>query len=280
MSETTNTPNLPDPKKADAAAPEHATTEHVSTTPTAPAATTPTTTTTTATPKPRSRKRTALVAGGSVLAALLLAGGGVAVGAAIADEQDDDGDEMSSASAADADDERDDAGDQDDAAGSDDAAGQTDDADDLGSAAVAAGLGAASAADLVEIVDAAASEAEGTAVGMDAGADGSWDVEFRTGAGDETEVRVASDGTAKVVSTEAADDDDAGEPAPQGALDAATLKALVTAALGEVDGRIVDVEIDDDTTSPYDVSVLTGEGRTVDIALDADFAVVTAGAED
>ena len=112
---------------------------------------------------------------------------------------------------------------------------------------------------------------------IDAGPDGSWDVEFRAASGDETEVRVASDGTAKIISTEAAD---SGDRAPQGALDAETIEELVAAALREVDGEIVELEADSDTTSPYDASVLTGDGRTVDVALDADMKVIATDTDD
>ncbi|KQM82591.1 PepSY domain-containing protein [Agromyces sp. Leaf222] len=250
MSETTNTPNPPDPKKADAATHENTKIDAAPTT--TPA-------------KPASRKRTLLIAGGSVLAVALLAGGGIAVGAAMADEHDGDDDGTTATSVADQDDE----------------GGRDDDARDDGKddTTLAAGSGATSASELSEIIAAAASEAEGTPVSLDANSDGSWDVEFRTDAGDETEVRVA-DGSAKVISTEAADADDANDPAPQGALDAATVKALVDAALGEVDGRVVELDVDDDTTSPYDVSVLTGDGRTVEVSLDADVNVVTSGTDD
>ena len=219
----------------------------------------PATTTPTAGKPPTAGKRKLLVAGGSILAALLLAGGGIAVGAAIADEADDDDRDGASASEVSEQDEDD---------------SQDDDADDTASAA---DHGTASADELIEIVDAAASEADGTAVNIDAGPDGSWDVEFRAASGDETEVRVASDGTAKVISTEAAEADDA---APEGGLDADTITALVAAALGEVDGVIVELESDGDTTSPYDVSVLTGDGRTVDVALDADLKVIATETDD
>ena len=246
MSETTNTPNQPDPIQPDAAT---------------PATNAPTTTTPTTGKPPTSDKRKLLVAGGSILAALLLAGGGIAVGSAIADEADDDDRDGASASEVSEQDEDD---------------NQDDDADDDDTAS-AADHGTTSADELSEIVDAAASEADGTAVSIDAGPDGSWDVEFRAASGEETEVRVASDGTAKVISTEAAEADDA---APEGGLDADTITALVAAALGEVDGVIVELESDDDTTSPYDVSVLTGDGRTVDIALDADLKVIATDTDD
>ena len=102
-------------------------------------------------------------------------------------------------------------------------------------------------------------------------------MQFATAAGEETEVRVDADGNAIVVATEAADQDD---QAPEGSLDAATLEALVTAALAHTDGTVIDIEIDSDTASPYDVTVLTADRTTVDIALDSDFAVVTADADD
>ncbi|TFV82635.1 hypothetical protein E4V99_12715 [Microbacterium sp. dk485] len=181
------------------------------------------------------------------MAAAVLAGGGIAIGAAIADEDDDDDRQTSMTT---------------DAPNEDD----EDAAADLGDA------GTSSADELMEIIDAAAAEAEGEPVAIDAERDGAWDVQFRTEAGEETEVRVAADGTATVISTEAADADDA---APTGSLDADTVEALVSAALAEVDGRVIDLEIDDDTTSPYSVTVVAQDGRAVDIALDAEMIVVT-----
>ena len=99
----------------------------------------------------------------------------------------------------------------------------------------------------------------------------------RDGRGDESEVRVDADGSAVVVATEAADQDD---QAPEGSLDAATVEALVAAALGHTDGTVIDIEIDSDTASPYDVTVLTADRKTVDIALDSDFNVLTADLDD
>jgi len=188
------------------------------------------------------RSRTWLIAGGAVLAAALLAGGGIAVGAAIADEMDDDDDRTSS------DDGVASAGDQ------------------------SADTGAKSVTELTEIVDAASTSAEGAAVGLEAGRNGTWDVTFVTTAGDETEVRVAPDGTAQVMSTDATGADDV---APQGVLDADTIDALVTAALAEVSGRVTEIEIDDDTASPFDISVVQANGRTVDLDLDADMKVLS-----
>lgn len=197
----------------------------------------------------RSRTRTLLFAGGGVLAAALLAGGGIAVGAAIADEMDDDDDDRASSIT------------DDDA---------RDGASVTGGGA-SADIGTTSADELNDLIEAASAEAEGEPVGIEANRDGSWDVQFETSAGDETEVRVSADGSVAVVSTDAAD---ANDSAPDSVLDAATVDALVAAALAEVDGKIVDLEIDDDPASPFDVSVLQADGVTVDIDLDADFAVL------
>ncbi|MET0780935.1 MAG: hypothetical protein ABWZ16_05395 [Microbacterium sp.] len=193
----------------------------------------------------RSRTRTWLIAGGSVLAAAVLAGGGIAVGAAIADEMDDDDDDRASASA-----EQDDDGD---------------------TAVSQADIGTESAAELNEIIAAAADSAEGDAIGIEANADGSWDVQFETGDGAETEVRVSEDGTTEVLSTNAAEADDTAPPA---VLDADTVDALVAAAMDEVSGNIADIEIDDDTASPFDISVVQSNGRTIDVELDAAMTVV------
>lgn len=200
----------------------------------------------------RSRARTLLFAGGGVLAAALLAGGGVAVGAAIADEIDDDDDDDRTSSI------------------SDDGAG--DDASGTGTGGGSADIGTTSADELNDVIETASAEAEGEPVGIEANSDGSWDVQFETTAGDETEVRVSSDGSVAVMSTDAAD---ANDSAPEGVLDAATVDALVAAALAEMDAKIIDIEIDDDVASPFDVSVLQADGVTVDIDLDADFAVLS-----
>lgn len=199
----------------------------------------------------RSRTRNLFIAGGAVLAAAALAGGGIAVGAAIADEMDDDDDDRTSASTASDDDRAD---------------------DDTPAGAQSADRGTASADELNEIIAAAAESAEGDAVGIEAEDVGSWDVQFETPAGDETEVRVTADGATEVISTGTADADDS--PA-QGVLDVQTVDALVAAALAEVDGKIIDVEIDDDTPSPFDVSVLRADGTTVELVLDADMKVVS-----
>jgi len=196
----------------------------------------------------RSRTRTLLIAGGSVLAAAVLAGGGIAVGAAIADEMDDNDDDAGSASLA-----------------------SDDDADNT-SSAEPADIGTDSAEELSEIIAAASASAEGDAVGMEADRDGSWDVSFETSAGEETEVRVTAGGSAEVVSTDAADADDT---APLGVLDTETVDALVSAAMDEVEGKITDLEIDDDPASPYDISVVQANGRILELYLDADMKVLS-----
>lgn len=244
---------------------------------TSPDATTSTTTEAVTPTDTRSRTRTFLFAGGAVVAAAVLAGGGVALGAAIADDDDDlDNASLTANSSVDA---ADDSRADDDTAASGDTASDDIASDDIANddstadGSAAAGVtGAASAAALSEIIAAAAEVADGSAVGIDAERDGSWDVSFETASGDETEVRVTTDGNASVISTEVADADD---KAPQGSLDAKTVDALVAAALAEVDGTITDLDIDDDPTSPYDISVLTRDGQSVDIELDAQMAVLS-----
>ena len=213
--------------------------------------------TSTAAPAPkRDRLRSLLIAGGAVLAAALLAGGGIAVGAAVAAEDDDD--TTSSVS-----DDRDDDS-------SDDSS--DDDSTDDSTSGDLSNLGTDSADDLVAMIEAASAAGEGEPVSIDLERDGGAEVTLAADGGAETEVRVDAAGEASVFSTESADSDDT---APQNALDAAAIAAIVDAALAEADGRIVEIEADDDGTSPWDVKVLTEAGEFVDIDLDADFAVVS-----
>ncbi|KQQ94195.1 hypothetical protein ASF62_08640 [Leifsonia sp. Leaf325] len=203
----------------------------------------------------RSRRRTLLISGGAVLAAVVLVGGGVAVGAAVADEIDDDNDATSET-----------------AQNGDNQSDESEDGDsDAADAASVAGT--ASASELLDIIETASAKAEGEPVEIETAADGSWDVQFATSAGDESEVRVDADGNAILVGTEAGDQDN---QARVGSLDTATVEALVAAALDDTDGTVIDVEIDGDTASPYDVTVLTADRKTVDIALDSDYTVLTA----
>ena len=156
--------------------------------------------------------------------------------------------------------------------GDDDRASASAEQGDDGDTAVSqADIGTESASELNEIIAAAADSAEGDAVGIEANADGSWDVQFETSDGAETEVHVTAGGTTEVLSTEAAEADDIAPPA---VLDADTGDALVAAAMDEVSGNITDIEIDDDTASPFDISVVQSNGRTIDVELDADMTVV------
>lgn len=222
-----------------------------------------------AAPERRTRARGWLIAGGAVLAGALLAGGGVAVGAAIADEAG--GDDAAAAVAEDSD---------EDTSGS--SSGQTaaDDADDADDADASDGApsdaGTTSADDLITAMDAATAAADGEPVSIELQRDGAVDVTLEAADGAETEVRVSAEGEASVVSTEPAEANDQG---PAVVLDADAIRSVVEAALAEQDGRIVEIDVDDDTTSPYEVSVVTGDRATVDVHLDADFAVVPAGSD-
>ncbi|MFS0865929.1 hypothetical protein AB3M83_01170 [Microbacterium sp. 179-B 1A2 NHS] len=232
--------------------------------------------------RPRRRGRTALLAGAGVVGAALLIGGGVAIGSALDDDDDDrvaglvadQGGDAGSTS-----DDRTEASDDDgtadqgDSTGADSGDDGVDDSGDSGDdgSALPASAGAATAAELDEIGRAAASVADGDPVSIDANRDGSWDVTLRGADGSETEVLVAADGTATVQETEPADGDDR---AATHVLDAATLEKMVSAALAEADGRIIDIDADDDNRSPFDVSVLTGDDRIVEVTLDASGAVI------
>jgi hypothetical protein len=216
-----------------------------------------------AVPAPKRRRtRSLLIAGGAVLAVAVLAGGGIAVGEAIADEADDD-DTTSSVSA-----------DRDDDPGDDDSRGDSAGADSTGGDL--SDLGTDSADDLVAMIDAASAAGEGEPVSIDLKRDGGAEVTLEAEGGAETEVRVDAPGEASVMSTESADSDDT---APQNVLDADAIAAIMDAALAEADGRIVEIEADDDSTSPWDITVLTEAGEFVEIDLDAEFAVVAAGVE-
>ncbi|WP_109211101.1 MULTISPECIES: hypothetical protein [Microbacterium] len=209
----------------------------------------------------RRRTRGLLIAGGSVLAAALLAGGGIAVGAAIADELGDGDDTSSSVSDDQDDDSRD---------------GGGDDANDDSAGGDLSNLGTDSADDVVAMVDAAAAAGEGEPVSIEFERDGSAEVTLEAADGADTEVRVDAAGEASVISTEQADADDT---APQNVLDTDAIAAIVDAALAEADGRVVEIEADDDSASPWDVTVLTGAGEFIEIGLDTEFAVVGTGTD-
>lgn len=221
-----------------------------------------------AAPERRTRARGWLIAGGAVLAGALLAGGGVAVGAAIADEAGDDDAAAAVAEDSDEDTSRSSSG---------QTAADADDADDAdASDGAPSDVGTTSADDLITAMDAATAAADGEPVSIELQRDGAVDVTLEAADGAETEVRVSAEGEASVVSTEPAESNDQGATV---VLDADAIRSLVEAALAEQDGRIVEIDVDDDTTSPYEVSVVTGDRATVDVHLDADFAVVPAGSD-
>lgn len=227
------------------------------------------------TPAKPGRKR-ALLIGGGIAAAVVLVGGGVAVGAAVSDEFGDDDDRPSIS-----DGQRPDA---DDRGGQPGQPGQDrgdDDRDDQPGApqggGPVSGIGSDSADDIVAIAEAARGAADGEVTSIDAKRDGSWEVQLTTAAGDETDVRVDADLAASVISNDPADGDD---DAPALTLTDDAIRSLVAAALDEADGMITDLDVDDDGASPYDVSVLTGDNRSIDIDFSADFAVVGTDIDD
>jgi len=219
-----------------------------------------------AAPTKPGRKR-ALLIGGGIAAAVVLVGGGVAVGAAIGDEFGDDDDRPSMSDGPRHDDDR----------GPQQGDDQNDDRSPQQGGGPVTGIGSDSADELVEIADAARGAAEGDVTSIDAKRDGTWEVTVETAAGDETEVRVDADLATTVVSTDAADGDDTG---PTLTLDEDAIRALVAAALDEAEGMITDLDVDSDEVSPYDVSVLTSDNRSIDIDLDASFAVVGTDIDD
>lgn len=222
------------------------------------------------------RKR-ALLIGGGIAAAIVLAGGGIAIGAVIGDEFDDDDRSSVSDGAHHNESTDDDASDDT----SHDNSDHDDSTDDGGASSngggPATGIGTASADELIEIADAARSAADGDVTSIDAKRDGTWEVQLTNAAGDETEVRVDEDLAASVISTDPADGDDTGASLT---LDDETIRALVTAALAEADGMIIDLDVDGDDVSPYDASVLTSDNRSIDIDFSAEFAVTGTDIDD
>jgi len=224
-----------------------------------------------AAPAPKPGRKRALLIGGGIAAAVVLAGGGVALGAAIGDDLGDDDDRPSMSDGQRHDDDRGDDRGQDDRGDdrSDDGAPQQ--------GGPVTGIGSDSADEIVEIADAARGAADGEVTSIDAKRDGTWEVTLETASGDESEVRVTADLATGIVSTDAADGDDTG---PSLTLDEATIRSLVAAALDEAEGLITDLDVDDDSVSPYDVSVLTSDNRSIDIDLDSAFAVVGTDLDD
>ncbi len=218
---------------------------------------------------PKRRGRTALIAGGAVLGAAVLVGGGIALGAALSDDDDDDAREASFVT---------DDGQGGEAGGNQNGTGTGSNGTGTGSNGGSTdSMGAASADDLIAVAEAASGVADGAVISIDANRDGSWDVQLVGDDGTETEVLVDASGNASVRETDAADGDDT---APQNVLDAATLRTMVDAALTEAEGRIIDIDADDDGRSPFDVSVLQSDRRVVDITLDLDGSVVRTEVDD
>ena len=215
-----------------------------------------------------------LLIGGGIAAAVILVGGGIAVGAAIADEHDDDRAPFSDGPRDDDQDRGDRGQGQDDRPGD----GPRDDGPGgPGAGGPVTDIGSDSADEIVEIANAARGAADGEVTSIDAKRDGSWEVQLTGSTGGETEVRVTADGTATVVSSDDEDDDDT---APTHVLDEAAIRALVAAALDEADGLLTDLDADDDTSSPYDVRVVTDDRRSIEIDFSADFAVVGTDTDD
>jgi len=197
------------------------------------------------------RRPTLWLAGGLGAAALLV--GGIGLGSAIADDGDDDDDRSLTSQPL------------------------PDDTDDADLRVTATGTspsyGATDAAALSAILASAGNESSGTPTSMEAHRNGSWSVDLEAANGDETTVLVAADGSASVVRTEAADSDDANDPAPIGKLTRPNLAAAVEAALDRTKGVILEIDVDDNPAEAYSVQVRTDRGTEIEIDLDADFAV-------
>lgn len=194
------------------------------------------------------RKPTQLIGVGLAIAALLAAG--VGVGAAVADDDEGDNDRPAASQSV-----------NDDS----DAAAPASSAD--------ATYGAEDAAAVSTILTSALKESNGTPTSMEAHRNGTWSVDFEAANGDESTVLVAPDGSASVVRTEAADADDANDAPPAGKLNEQSITAAVRAALGEADGVIVGIDLDDNPAEAYSVQVLTGNGSESEIDLSTGFDV-------
>lgn len=196
------------------------------------------------------RKPTMWVGGGLAAAALLA--GGIGLGAAVSGDDDDDEDRPIATQPV----------------------SNDSDNDEVPQAPVEdASYGAKDAASLSGVLDAAIKESKGTPTSMEANRNGSWSVDFEAANGDETTVLVAADGSASVVRTEAADGDDANDPAPAGKLNDKSIAAAVDAALAEAKGVIVGLDLDDNPNEAYSVQVLTGNNAETEIDLNTKFAI-------
>ncbi|MFJ6653494.1 hypothetical protein ACIQLJ_11925 [Microbacterium sp. NPDC091313] len=222
------------------------------------------------------RGATWAIVGGGVVAALVLVGGGAALGAALADHDD-------RPAVVDGPGQRgDDGGTQGDRQGPD-MQGDRQGPGGQGGPAQGGGpdrdggpggiTGSSDAGELTGIVAKAKSAdgVSGDATELEARPGGAWEVRFETTAGAETDVLVASDGTATARRTDTDSDDDA----PSATLTDAAISSIVQAALDEASGTIVKIEADDDTAKPYEVTVMLTDGGRMEIDLGSDFAVVS-----
>lgn len=199
------------------------------------------------------RKPTLWVAGG--LGVALLLAGGIGLGAAIAGDDDDDDDRpVATGRLA-------------------DTADVDDDSQAPETSSKEATYGVKDAAALSAVLAAAVKETNGAPTSMEAHRNGAWSVDFETLNGDETTVLVAADGGANVVRTEAADADDANDPAPAVKLNDKTLAGVVDAAFAKVQGVIIGIDVDDNPREAYSVQILTKDGIETEIDLSADFKV-------
>lgn len=131
-------------------------------------------------------------------------------------------------------------------------------------------LGAESAHELSQAI-ALAAGVNGLARGIEAHGPGSWLVTVDGGASREKEVLVHADGSVDVLEIEVRDSDDR---QPAGSLDPASLASVVRAALAVRDGRVIEVELDDELDRPFDVKIQGKTGHIYSLELTGDFRVV------
>lgn len=216
------------------------------------------------------------IAGGAFLAAVALVSGGVAIGAAIADDLEDDSPAFAVSGRA-GDDcegrERQRYGDSDDEL--DSACAYAEPSALLGGGD--SSWGASSADDLIGTLDAALAVEAGAPVSIAFSNDGSATVTIETANGSEVYVRVAGNAKATVTGRDRAEGDDV---ASQFVLDARTIRSIVTVAVPQGQGRILEIDSDNEPLSPYAVTVMTDDRRIAEITLSAQFNVVETDIDD
>lgn len=95
--------------------------------------------------------------------------------------------------------------------------------------------------------------------------------------GVETDVKVFADGTSAVIDREVRDLDDQAAPYQ---LDAATVESLVRTTLGAHEGRVVDVDVDDEAHAPFEVRIVTPSGTTRSLGITRDFRIIESDLDD